>query len=240
MLIDLDGTIIDSTLSAEEAWKGVCCEFAPELGVASEALYAAITESAGRFWADAQRAHEGRADLRLSTRRIVEQAINALGAERKDLAAVVGDCYRDRRDEFYLVSGAVPSLEALRSHGVALALITNGAGPVQRAKIERFDLARHFDCVLIEGELGFGKPDERVYRNAMAALSSSPSDTWVVGDDLDWEVAAPQRLGLYTVWVDSRGLGLPSDATARPDRVIQSLAELMRAVNQWTLAASER
>jgi hypothetical protein len=30
----------------------------------------------------------------------------------------------------------------------------------------------------------------------MAALSVEPSETWIVGDNLEWEVAAPQRLGL--------------------------------------------
>jgi putative hydrolase of the HAD superfamily len=226
MLIDLDGTIIDSRLAADECWREVCGEFAPRIGVAAEELFEAITKSANWFWADAQRASEGRRDLRLSSRRIVDQAIALLGRITSPLAAEIGDSYRDRRDEFQLLPGAVAALEALRAEGVALALITNGAGPVQRAKIDRFDLARLFDSVLIEGELGFGKPDQRVYLTAMAALRTRSSDTWVVGDDLDWEVAAPHRLGLYTVWVDGRGVGPPADATARPDRVVRSLADL--------------
>ena len=76
-------------------------------------------------------------------------------------------------------------------------MITNGSGEGQRAKIERFDLARHFDHFFIEGELGYGKPDRRVYLGAMAALGSEPAETWCVGDNLEWEVAAPQRLGIY-------------------------------------------
>lgn len=119
------------------------------------------------------------------------------------------------------------ALESLRAEGVSLALMTNGAGPVQREKVDRFDLCRHFNCVLIEGELGFGKPDERVYKNAMAALGTDASETWVVGDDLEWEVAAPQRLGIYTVWVDSTGGGLPPGRGVEPDRTIRVLADLL-------------
>ena len=44
---------------------------------------------------------------------------------------------------------------------MALAMITNGASATQRAKIERFHLAPYFDHILIEGELGFGKPEPR-------------------------------------------------------------------------------
>jgi putative hydrolase of the HAD superfamily len=50
----------------------------------------------------------------------------------------------------------------------------------------------------------------------------------MVGDNLEWEVAAPQRLGIYAIWHDTGGDGLPAGATARPDRIIRSLPELLR------------
>ena len=31
----------------------------------------------------------------------------------------------------------------------------------------------------------------------------------MVGDNLEWDVAAPQRLGMSGVWIDARGRGLP-------------------------------
>ena len=88
-------------------------------------------------------------------------------------------------------------------------MITNGASATQRAKIERFHLAPYFDHILVEGELGFGKPEPEVYLKAMAALRSSPADTWCVGDNLEWEVAAP-----------------PPGSPVRPDRTVASIAEL--------------
>ncbi len=105
-------------------------------------------------------------------------------------------------------------------------MITNGTGAGQRGKIERFDLARHFDHIFIEGEIGFGKPEREVYMMAMAALGSDPADTWCVGDNLEWEVAAPQRLGIYSVWVDPTGDGPPADSSVTPDRIVSSIAEL--------------
>ena len=106
-------------------------------------------------------------------------------------------------------------------------MITNGDGAGQRRKIERFGLERYFDRVLIEGELGFGKPDPAVYETAMAALGSTPEDTWCVGDNIEWEVAGPQRLGIHAVWVDRSGGGVPADTDIVPDRIIRSLAELL-------------
>lgn len=48
----------------------------------------------------------------------------------------------------------------------------------------------------------------------------------MVGDNLEWEVAVPQRLGLGTVWVDLAGRGVPPDSHVTPDRVIRSLRRL--------------
>ena len=61
---------------------------------------------------------------------------------------------------------------------------------------------------------------------AMAALGSEPADTWCVGDNLEWEVAAPQRLGIYSVGVDPTGVGPPVGSSVTPDRIVASIAEL--------------
>ena len=104
---------------------------------------------------------------------------------------------------------AIDTVRWLRDSGRRLALLTNGAAVAQRKKISRFELADLFDAILVEGELGFGKPDERVYRRALNALDVKPSDAWMVGDHLELDVAAPQKLGMSGVWIDARGRGLP-------------------------------
>jgi FMN phosphatase YigB (HAD superfamily) len=48
-----------------------------------------------------------------------------------------------------------------------------------------------------------------------------------VGDNLEWEVEAPQRLGIYAIWIDVHGDGLPEGSTIKPDRIIRSLTELV-------------
>jgi len=52
-------------------------------------------------------------------------------------------------------------------------------------------------------------------------------DCWIVGDDLEWEVAAPQRLGLHAIWHDAWGRGLPAGSAVVPDRIIRGLGELL-------------
>jgi len=123
--------------------------------------------------------------------------------------------------------GAHDAIDALRALGVKLALVTNGAASPQRAKVERFALTHRFDHIQIEGEHGFGKPEQRAYLHAMQALGVNAPETWMVGDNLEWEVEAPQRLGIYAIWIDVHGEGLPADSSIKPDRIIRSLTELL-------------
>jgi FMN phosphatase YigB (HAD superfamily) len=68
-------------------------------------------------------------------------------------------------------------------------------------------------------EHGFGKPEERAYNHATEVLG--------VGDNLEWEVVTPQRLGIYAIWHDGYGVGLPRNSPIRPDRIIRRLSELL-------------
>jgi putative hydrolase of the HAD superfamily len=100
--------------------------------------------------------------------------------------------------------------------------LTNGAAQAQRPKVARFDLARRFDHTQIEGEVGFGKPEERAYRHALQALAVEPHQAWMVGDNLEWEVRAPQRLGIFAIGHDHAGAGLPTRRSARTSSSVAS------------------
>ena len=111
--------------------------------------------------------------------------------------------------------------------GVKLALVTNGAADTQRDKIVRFELGHRFVHIQIEGEFGQGKPELAVYRHALERLGCQACDAWMVGDNYEWEVVAPQQLGMCGIWYDPFGAGVPAHATAKPTRIIRRLAELV-------------
>ena len=57
--------------------------------------------------------------------------------------------------------------------------------------------------------------------------SEEGADAWVIGDNLEWEIAAPGKLGFTCVWVDKKGSGLPLESDARPDAVIDRFPEVL-------------
>jgi HAD superfamily hydrolase (TIGR01458 family) len=73
-----------------------------------------------------------------------------------------------------------------------------------------------------------GKPSPAYFEAALAALGAEPDLTWMVGDDLDADVAGAQRYGLKTVLVRT-GKFRPEQlerSTVVPDAVVSSIAFL--------------
>lgn len=230
--MDLDDTLLDYSGGVQECWYQACAAVAAPAGVDPGALVAAIERTRRWFWSDADRHRRERADMLAAWRKIAAHALAELGAPDGGLAAGIAEDFARRRwERMRLFPGVPQTLEALRRRGIALALVTNGDTSHQRRKIERHGLARYFDVVLIEGEFGAGKPDERVYRHVLAGLGAAPHEAWMVGDNLEWDVAAPKRLGLGGIWVDVHGRGLPDAAPIQPDHIIRAFPELDTLLN---------
>lgn len=234
ILFDLDDTLISAYQRPEIAWRAVLAELGEALGpVDPDRAFAAIATYAELFWSDKSRHKHWRVRLAEARRVIVAGAAQAMARDghptwSEELGIRMADRFSAYREEqMTLFPGAHETLDTLRAAGVRLALVTNGGPETQRPKIERFQLGHRFEHVQIEGEHGFGKPEEQAYRHAMAALGVEPGETWMVGDNLEWEVIAPQRLGIYAIWHDVQGSGVPAGSPARPDRVIVRLAELL-------------
>ena len=228
LLLDLDDTILDDSRLVHQCWRDACVEHASRFAPLDTAVvFEAIKTKSRWYWSDAERHRSGRLQLEAARREVVRLALVELGIENTSLAAAIGDAYSHRRDRcMEPLPDAIDTVRWLRDSGRRLALLTNGAGPPQRKKIARFGLAQLFDAILIEGELGYGKPDERVYQGALSALGVSASEAWMAGDNLEFDVDAPQKLGISAIWIDVRGRGVPAPALTRPHHVVRSLAEL--------------
>ena len=228
ILLDLDDTILDDSGGVMASWRDACLAHCSSMnGLGADTVFEAIDRTREWYWSDPERHRAGRLELAWARGEVVRLALAALGVEDEELARRIGDTYHALRDEAIKpFDDAVPTVRWLRAQGCRLALLTNGGSQGQRVKIDRFDLAPLFDAILIEGEVGFGKPDPRIYTKALAALDASPTEAWMVGDNLEWDVAGPQREGIAGIWIDARGRGVPASHAVRPHRIIGRLADL--------------
>ena len=226
LLFDLDDTIVTFDKHSTPAWQQVCAAAAAKCGQAAAALYREIQRVSDAYWADPERHRLGRLDLDNTRRKLVREAFGNLGIDVA-LATQVTDTFIALREACIDVfPGAKETLRTL-SQTRRLALVTNGESHKQRAKVDRFDLGSLFERIFVEEEVGFGKPDPRIFRHVLAKMKVTPEACLMIGDNLSWDIAAPQSLGIASVWNDYRGRGLPAGTTVKPHRIIRSICELL-------------
>lgn len=229
IFFDLDDTIIAFGAVAGPVWRELCENYEQQTGkLRTQELLDAIRKTSKWYWSDKDRHRNGRLNMEHARRQIVRQAFHELGNTNVLDAYTIADQFSiERANRTYLFPGAKEALQTLKHHGVRLALITNGEATGQNAKIDRFHLRPYFEHTFVEGEVGFGKPELRIYQLAMDRMQVVPQEVWMVGDNLEWEVVVPQQLGIYSVWNDWRGKGLPEDSEIVPDRIVNSISELV-------------
>jgi len=228
IFLDLDDTILDFTGSVTHCWQEACEQYTPQLTpFTADEIKVAIRTYSSWYWSDANRHRQGRLRLELTRREIVEEALRRLGTDKPEIAHRLADRYSTLREAAVgPFPGAIDTLHHLRERGARLALLTNGNAAMQRRKIDKFQLAPFFETIVIEGEFGAGKPDKRVYLHALEQMKVGSDDAWMVGDNLDWDIAGAQQVGILGIWHDFKGTGLPPSSPVKPDRIIRSLAEL--------------
>jgi len=203
LLLDLDDTILDNAAGLEPAWRTVARAVASKLGdVSDEAVLAQLRASSEWFWADDDRHRWGRLDMPGSRQAVIEHVLAAFGRSPGTDAAELAALYSQLRDAALApFPGALEALARLRGKVPALGLVTNGAAAPQRAKIDRFDLAPFFDVIVVEGEVGHGKPDPRNFQHALDAVGAAPEHALMAGDNFECDVLGALGAGLHAVWI---------------------------------------
>jgi putative hydrolase of the HAD superfamily len=125
--------------------------------------------------------------------------------------------------------GAIDALRALSERGIRLGIVSNTGrtpGIVLRRILERHDMLCYFDAVAItySDEVGFRKPDARIFARALEALKVEPGRALHVGDNPHADVVGAQRVGMRAAHYAFGGA--PPSPVA--DLVIKDLADLPR------------
>ena len=231
IIFDLDDTILSDDAVSDTCWEQVCGKFATSIagvGLNAEDLLTEIRGVRRWFWDDPDRSRRGGLDLPGARSEILSLALGQLGIEATDLVREIVEVYMElKADTVQPFPGALETLDNLGRRGIRLGLISNGNALEQRAKVRRAGLEPRFESILIGGEFGVAKPDPRVFRHTLDELAIGPEDAWMVGDNLTNDIGGAQSVGIYGVWVDWRGGGLPESSMVKPDRIIGSIAELV-------------
>lgn len=130
-----------------------------------------------------------------------------------------------RAENFGLYEDVLPCLEALRSAGLRMALLSNALGHGMEEIVAHFALDAYLAAAVSSLETGAVKPAPRMFSTLFALLGVSSHDAVMVGDSMEDDVEGAVAAGCSAILLDRGGrhrrLNVPR---------IESLAELPAAL----------
>jgi len=120
------------------------------------------------------------------------------------------EAYITALSQIQMTTDAAIALDMCHTHGIQTALITNGPGAYQRRKIQQLQLEKWFpeNRWFISGEVGYAKPDPRIFQHAASQLSLIPERTYYVGDSYTNDVIGAKKVGWHTVFINRHNTDL--------------------------------
>ena len=116
-------------------------------------------------------------------------------------------------DSLATVARNRPLLERLADR-YRLGVVSNFSGNLSPC-LEELDLARFFRVVLDSAVEKLEKPDARLFRRALDALSAPPASGWMVGDNFEADIQPARALGMRACWVAPGDRAAPAGPPVR-------------------------
>jgi putative hydrolase of the HAD superfamily len=173
-------------------------------------------------------------------RRIIEDHMTdftrGLPAEKQaQLPLFLAEMYRGisrRRLRLYPYVREV--LDVLREH-FSLALVTDAQSAYARGELHKVGLLDYFDPIVVSGDYGYRKPDQRLFQYALDGMGVVAEETLFVGNDMHRDIYGARATGMRTVMFDS-DQGTKEFRDCIPDHTITDHRELLTILNLPELA----
>ena len=206
IIFDLDGTLRTS----EPGGDRFLLDHAASLGMRfSEKQIIATRQWAHQYWATSDLLREdidtfGRNNATFWGN-YTYRTLKKLGATEEE-AAELTPKLRAHMDEHYqpedlIPEDVYPTLEALKSAGLTLGLITNRGDAVDEYLVEK-KLAEYLDFYFAAGEIGVWKPEPGIFFYGMGLAKSKPSNTLYIGDNYYADIVGARNAGMFPILID--------------------------------------
>ena len=234
VFFDALGTLFDSREPVGRVYAQIASEFgvdATEEQV-TRAFRGAFASAGGLAFGPGHAPAELRRLERDWWHRLVERTFDGLGSFR-NFDAFFGHLseYFANPASYRVDPEARPLLVRLREEGAVLGVISNFDFRLYHV-LEGLGLSGLLDSITISSEVGFAKPDPRVFVAALARHGLEPRDAMYVGDVAALDVVGANAAGLTAVLL-AREPAAPSASKARR---VESLADVLSCWRSFQFA----
>ncbi len=101
-------------------------------------------------------------------------------------------------------------------------ILTNGFTEIQNAKLAQFpELGERSSSIVISEEVGYMKPDPRIFDHAASAVNCAPDEILYIGDSYRSDVLGGRGAGWNVAWFS------PGEEDGKPERRFQEWPEIL-------------
>lgn len=148
----------------------------------------------------------------------------------------IKEFYEPEIKAWQLYPDTIQTLQALRSNGFRMGLISNAKSDYAvRAILEKHGLPKFFGVIVTSAELRMRKPRPDLFSRALAALDTKPSEAVFVGDSLQSDMLGARTAGIRSIHVLRKPVDDPHFLV--PDVTVNSLTEALTQITKWNDAA---
>ena len=170
---------------------------------------------------------------------IISKALRKLKFKPSDeplVHSAMLEWYRPEIEAWQLYPDTIQSLDALRSTGFQMGLISNSRSEwAVNTILEKFDLQKFFRVIVTSAELRIRKPRAGIFMRALNALNVRPSESVFVGDSLEADIIGARSLGMRAIHL--RRKTEERAITADPDATVDSLSMAVDQISVWKNAS---
>jgi putative hydrolase of the HAD superfamily len=123
------------------------------------------------------------------------------------------------------------TLDQLHSY-YHMAIVSDAQSAYAVPELRAVGLLQYFNPIIVSGDLGYRKPDPRLFQKALDALRVRPEQALFFGNDLFHDIFGAQQVGMKAIFV-SYNQGNTSPQTITPDYTICRFAELPQAIDYF-------
>jgi putative hydrolase of the HAD superfamily len=110
------------------------------------------------------------------------------------------ECYKNNWVTF---DDVIPCLDQLK--GEQLGVISNGDYKQQIEKLEKLNIRHFFSHVITSSEVGFSKPDKRIFMVSCLKGGTIKEKCFYIGDRMDTDAIASKKAVLNGIWLNRKG-----------------------------------
>ncbi|MFK8008471.1 MAG: YjjG family noncanonical pyrimidine nucleotidase [Saprospiraceae bacterium] len=217
LLFDLDNTILDFDQAMVFGFNKTIADFDIPKNEEHFFIYDVINK---RCWEDLEKGKITQDQLRTLR---MERFLRHIGST-EDPFRFSEKYHENLSAKIFWMDGAKSLIEDW-SEQFNLVLVTNGIKEIQRARLAKTDLRKHFQHIVISDEIGVAKPHRGFFDYVFEKIDFPKKEkVMIIGDSLSSDIRGGNNYGIDTCWINLKGK--TAHAHNSPKFTIEKLEEL--------------